>query len=157
MCVCVFTMMFACVHTWSAGVCVNVHECVCFFSQGVSFSPWPDGALTTGQMVNTLLSFFKPSSILLSPSISPFHHSPQTLIPYLPESLPPNVLLLINQTKTKFHFVLSHIHSLKLFILFYLFYLLLFLNKYGQTLEIFVNRHGPGLVFNIWRKLGSVC
>lgn len=156
-CVCVFTIM---THGLLVYVCVCERARVCmffFFSQGVSFSPWPDGALTTGQMVNTLLlSFFKPSSILLSPSISPLHHhhSPQPLIPYLPESLPPNVLLLTNQTETKFHFVLSHIHFLKLENWKYLWTVmgLVWFLIFGENLEVFA-RDAPTQPVSLWHCL----
>lgn len=68
-----------------------MHSCVCvctmrsvhvqFVSQGAVFSPWPDGALTTGQMANTLPHFFPIPSFLppsLPPSLSSSPASPQT-------------------------------------------------------------------------------
>lgn len=61
----------------------------CSVSPGTAFSPWPDGALTTGQMANSLPSSIRPP---LPPSLSP-SPAPQSLVPHLPASLTPSVPL----------------------------------------------------------------
>lgn len=80
-------------------VCMWAYTYVCAFcvSQGATFSPWPDGALTTGQMASTLPLFFTipssfPPTISLSLSSSPAaSQTPNHLNPSFPTSQHPSL------------------------------------------------------------------